>query len=296
MSACFVTVVSADEFQRYVPLWLYSWHRAYPEVALKVWVTGRPSGAMLQLCQSVGLSRYTIYPDAYTNIIDRCKGRPSVCNALRFLLPEDVLYKYDYTYVLDVDLLGFRLNPAHVAWFRGRMDSQGAIGAYRSPYRKPRRPSIYEAGGWRGKFARVAAGTVLLGRPWWKLTHEARNYYLHLARSGQHDDQDKHPFGSYREYDEVMLQRICTRSGITIPTKRYRFYDGTRWPTAYRGIHVGDFKFRKQGKLRRIHKKVGLAYRLLCQDEQWQRLCSWAREAEQPRVLLRRLNRRLGVE
>ena len=296
MKLCVVTVVSADSFQYYIPLFIYTWKRAYPDVRVKVFLLGELNPEVeksLQLIRESGIRGFSVYTGAFSDILPAAYHK-SVPNVMRFLVPHKYLRRYDYAYITDVDFLAFKHVPSHFRYNIRLLD--GPIAAHRSPKRKPRRPEVYGKDGWRGIYARLAAGTVLIKvEEWYKRTKKIRAYYTRLLKTGAKDPVDKQHVGEYREYDEVMLQRMCHHIGIGISEKRYHYKVGGKFNVLYRDVHLGDSKFRrhasKKKMAKRIHKKNVKAFLSLEKDPVWQVIARRSGAVARIREALRRMRK-----
>ena len=262
------TVVSPDKYAGFIPLFVYTASRVG---FVQLYLRGPMPPYVQEALKHVNSKNYNIVENAFKEY----PNRVSVCNCLRYLVPEDDFSKFKYVYVTDVDFLMFPHKPTMERYYQKRMaESRGCFQTFRGTIRRPFRPRI---GLWENKFTRLAGGTVMLKHDWFKKTKAARNYYRHILKHGDHDDMDKIPSCSYREYDEVMLFRICLKSGLQTPTKRRVLVGGSRYNIEYRDIHLGDFDRKRIGKakLRRmfLHAKNKAAFKLLEKEPKWQKCC-----------------------
>ena len=275
MKVCLTTVVSDDLFQYYIPLFVYTAKKAYPNYGVKIFLRGRLNKHVRKLLNDMKKLRmcnphFQVYEDYFL----KYPKRISICNTLRHLLPADKFEKYDYLYITDIDFLIFRHEPTLGRYFQKRIEkTKLPYASFRGPYTRPRRPQITPAG-WKGKYSRIADGTLMLKIPqWFNKTRGARNVYNRIVKKGRNDEFDFHPAASYREYNEVMLYRICVMSGIKTPKKKNRFVNGERYDRNYRDIHLGDFKFRRGSNPKRmdslITKENIKHFKDLEKDETW---------------------------
>jgi hypothetical protein len=117
-------------------------------------------------------------------------------------------------------------------------------------------------------------------------------------KSERHDRYDTVVPASFREYDEVMLHRICRMSNIPSPQKRGCFVNGQKMSWLYRDIHLGDFKFsnrwRDMKRMRsRIVKENVNKYIELINDKCWQKIVRVCTANEDVDRVLRRLNKHI---
>lgn len=272
---CAYTVVSADRFQYWLPLWLYAVKAAYPEWDAKVLITGVLLDGVrkiLELAAFREINNYQLLEQQFEGY----RLANGSYGALRFLIPKHLLRPYKYAYIGDVDLLVFRCNPSHVAYHRAIMKrAKVPYSSFRGPYNRPWRRSVHKEHGWRNQYTRVVGGLAMLQvEPWIHKTAQARKLYAHIAQVGGHDRHDKHRFGSYREYDEVMFGRMLAMSGLSVPQRKWQMPDGSRFDKQYRGIHVGDYRRkRRYGSTSRmrpyVHARCVRAFKRLMEDDNW---------------------------
>jgi hypothetical protein len=277
-SVCISTVCSADHFAYYIPTFVYSIGKAYPECDVKIFLRGKlPQG--VRDCLEIIDETYKNYK-IYENHFLECPNRESTCNTLRHLVSAKYYKDYKYVFITDIDFIFVRQRLPFYTYFANRIrKTKQPYASFRGPLRQPLRPEIHKDF-WTGNFTRIADGTLMLKNPaWFRKTRLARRYYLKKVRRGGHDKLDKHRSCSYREYNEVMLYRICRMAGVKTPWRHDRFVDGRRFNYSYRQIHLGDFKFKDRfpfkRKMRRYLTRGNFEKFLeLEQDETWQRICS----------------------
>jgi hypothetical protein len=251
------TVCSADSYQNYIPLFVYSALRACPESDVIILLTGKMNDIV-----RAGLSkvppewggRWRVLEDQFLDI----PATAYTTNCLRYLIPHGLLHPYKYAYITDVD---FVMLPHKIGLFRYFTDimrvTKMPIASWRSAIRRAWRPEIHGTGGWEGKYRRIVGGTTMIDvRKWYKATSSVRDAYMRAALKRRSDGVDKHVFGSYREYDEVMLCRMCVMSGIATPDIKDTFVNGIPYNRMYRDIHLGDLKWGKKVGRKRFRKMV----------------------------------------
>ena len=270
------TVVSADSFQYYIPIFIYTWLRAYPNAIVKVYLRGKLNADVITTLDLIDEQEsFIIEEDSFLDF----PTRESTCNTLRHLIPEDEFEGFDYLYITDIDFIALRHNPSHLDYFAENMSrTKLPYASFRGPFRKPYRPNISKAG-WKGKFRRVVDGTLMLKIPeWYDATRKQRQHYWDVLLSGGNDGIDTHPSCSYREYNEVMMYRICSKSKIKTPKTRRCFPNGDIFSVKYRDIHLGDFKFKhRQTNHKYLEKKIKIEnirqFIVLEQDPLWREIC-----------------------
>ena len=235
MNKCVFTVCTADYFQFYIPLFVYSALKTWKDVAVLVCVRGELNDitkAALAFIDEKDLNRVNIvesYKAGYPNLV-------GTTGALRFTTDE---IPYDEVLVTDVDMFFTLMRHDIFDYCRYNKDND-MIYVTHGPYHKPHRPEICSE--WKGDYERAAAGLVVLYKNWWDASKIARKLYENKLKNGES--------GHYRESDEVILGRIIKKLGVPIP----------RIPLNYhmRPIHYGDFKstmkhrYTNQNKMRSL--------------------------------------------
>jgi hypothetical protein len=237
------TLVSADKFQHYLPLYIYVARKEYPEYFLKTFVTGKIN-PLVERCLKY-LRESGIRFDEPICVFEDVEQIEGTANSLRFLVHEDYFKGMDYVIYTDVDLLLFRNSPTLLDWHIKRMTKMKTCYAgHHGPWKKKYRPEISKIG-WKGNFERISGGFFMVTQQWYKETKKQRNYYLKKAKGGK--------LGGFREFDEVMLSRITRGSDLPMPPRGFC--------KKQRGIHIGDFKKqmkRRYRSNRRLKKKIAL--------------------------------------
>jgi len=259
-TACITTVCTDDRFQYYIPMFIHTCKRAYPEYPVKVFLRGRLDDITRSAISLIPYKGYTVEE----NFGKDFPHRVSSCNSIRFILGKDHFPKCDIVYFTDVDFLicnHVPLQPlADFYWNKMEAMGQPCLAA-RGPISGIKRPEVCES--WDGKFTRIAAGVFGVKYPdYFDATKKARRFYEEVLKSGRCDGHDNHAAASYREYDEVMLCRILKDSKLKIPKSKYRYVNGEVANSHYRSIHVGDFKTR----FRRRFKSMSKMCRILSRD------------------------------
>ncbi len=288
MSTCLTTVVSADDFQYYIPMFIYTAKRAYPDYGVKIFLRGKINKQVRGILNDMKKLRMcnTDFQILENQFLDY-PNRTSICNTLRHLLPEEQFKGFDFVYITDIDFLIFKHEPSLERYFHKRMSETGLpYASFRGPYTRPRRFKINKIG-WRRSFTRIADGTLMLKNPqWFKKTKDARAIYNRIVKKGTSDRFDNHKAASYREYNEVMLYRICLMSKLRTPKRRNKFANGKRYNRLYRDIHLGDFKFNRGSSIKRMTsymKKENVANFIeLEKDEAWLKI---SKVCEQNKVI-----------
>lgn len=210
---------------------------------------------------------WSVRPNAFKKYPDGV----SMCNALRHVMPEKAFAGYRYVYITDIDFIAFRHKKTHLDYFKIEMDkSKQPYAGFRGPVRGFRRRGVTVLG-WTGAFTRISSGNLMLKGPqWFKKTRSARRKYAAILKRRRQDPNDRIRPASYREYDEVMLYRICAASKLKTPKREGCTLSNKPFNRRYRDIHLGDFKFKK--RLRKkglIHKDNIKAFKELQDDQGW---------------------------
>jgi len=274
---CIATVVSADDYQTYIPIFIYTVKRAYPEYYIKIFLRGKLNDKIRGMLDTMKKCKYCdLGWEIKEKSLMEYPALVSTCNTLRHLLPEKEFKDFDYVYITDIDFIVFRHDPTLLEYFAQRIKkTKLPYASSRGPYQYPRRHHI-NGGGWKGNFTRISDGMLMLKVPeWFNQTEKARHKYEKLLRVGRPDGIDPHQPASYREYNEVMLYRICKQSKLETPKTKNKFVDGHGFKKLYRDIHLGDFKFNKRNKeYRWIKPENFFNFEALQKDEIWQKICS----------------------
>jgi hypothetical protein len=216
MSTVITTVVSADYFQLYIPLFVMAL-RTWYNGNIRIYVRGDVDPRVEECVRLIGFS-VDLVPNYNANI----PNLASTANSLRFIVYDMELSQNDAVIITDADMLVFS-DP--FPWHTDRITMQNPFACHHGAWNLPRRPSVCNS--WRGSFERVAGGMFCATPGWYYKTREARLLYHKLINGGL--------WGNYREADEVMLARIIKGSGMRVPQSK-------DFPADLRGLHLGDFK------------------------------------------------------
>ena len=253
MKACVSTVVTADHFQHYIPIFCYTLKRAV-QCDIKVFLRGH-----LDSMTKEALHVSECYPDILQDTFKGFPNNPSTTNSLRFLVPGIHFGQYEWVYFTDVDFVFLPHEPDFLSYYAKKADVWG------EDYWSRRGPK--RASGTDERAKRIAGGCMMVRVPeWFRRTADMRSKMMPKVESGE--------IGLHREDDEMMLWDICAGSGMKCPTKK-----GNRRGKAYKEIHLGDFKFDgRWGSNRKMAKRIShgnyLKWYRLEEEEGWQKLCS----------------------
>ncbi|MGW8324110.1 MAG: hypothetical protein ACWGNI_00310 [Desulfobacterales bacterium] len=252
MKICFSSVCTDDSYQFFVPLFVYTVKKAYPDAGVKVFIKGTMKPAVRDALKLIPQGGWEVKDGCFKSY----HKKPYVTNCLRFLVNEKEYKGYDYVFIKDIDFLIFSHKRSHIDYFKSAMGKLPYFGA-RGPYRHPRRYNINRIG-WKGDFTRIAGGSFVLKNPdWFNKTRDILKEYRAHIKDGTSDGFDSHAPASYREYDEVMLFRIVRKAGLPAPTRKNKNVYKKHSPKLYRDIHLGDFTKKKHNK-KRLGKRVAV--------------------------------------
>jgi hypothetical protein len=286
---CFSSVCTNDSYQFFIPLFVYTAKKAYPDAGVKVFVKGELKDNTRESLKMIPYDGWEVKEDCFKSY----PNRPFITNCLRFLVNEKEYKGYDYVFIKDIDFLIFPHKISHLKFFKDAMGGLPYFGV-RGPYRHPRRYNINRIG-WKGDFTRIAGGSFVFKNPeWFEKTRETQKKYRSFIKHNLSDDIDHHIPGSYREYDEVMLYRIVKKAGLPVPTRKNKNVYKKHAPKIYRDIHLGDFIKKKHGK-NRLAKRVAVEnlklFAKLEKDPLWLQIRRKAGENAKIREILRRVRK-----
>jgi len=214
--------------------------------------------------------------DIVENVFTEFPSRVSICNTLRHLIPKEFFAGFEYVYITDIDFLFFRHEPTLGQYFAKRIKRcKQPYAAFRGAINVPRRKDVNKIG-WKGSFTRIADGTLMLKTPeWYERTDKFRIQYYKRLKKSEHDKFDSIIPASYREYNEVMLYRICRLAGLETPSKKRHFIDGHKYDITFRDIHLGDMKYNYHKRIKKNITKWNIKnFKLLEKNKTWKALCS----------------------
>ena len=89
-----------NTYQGFIPLFVYSINKAYPEVDIKIFIKGA-----LNLKNKDRIKGMKC--DIYDNFFKEYENRESMSNSLRFLVPSSYFKDYRDIYITDIDFIFF---------------------------------------------------------------------------------------------------------------------------------------------------------------------------------------------
>ncbi len=216
MKRCIMTVCTADYYQNYIPMFIWSALKTFPGVDIRLYVRGELTHDVLDALKFVP-GKYMIienYKTDYPYLV-------GTTNALRFT---EAIHRYDELLITDID---FFFSKVSIDIFQFHRDIKVCkeYSGHHGPYHKPHRPAICPA--WKGDFERITGGFAMLYPGWWEKTDAIRKRWDKELKEGR--------WGHFRESDECMLFRMVREAGLPIAKK-------IPFPRALRFLHFGDFK------------------------------------------------------
>jgi hypothetical protein len=237
MKRAITTVVTADYYQLYIPIFVWSVLKTWRDVDIIIYLRGELDKITLKAMNVVNNS---LYNNAY--VIENYKTdypyQIGTTNALRYTT--EPLKDYDEVLVTDIDFFFTEMPMDIFKWFRDNRECECFSGLH-GPWYKPPRPEICKS--WHGEFQRVAGGFFVIYPGWWEKTKELRETYDSLLYTGHS--------GNFRENDEVILYRMIRDANLPVPKK-------VPLPRFLRHLHLGDFKpemktrYEDMNKMRRL--------------------------------------------
>jgi len=110
---CLTTYIYGVKYQNYIPLLLYSCHKAYPEYDVVLFLYDKLDQHVKRSIDTLNLSNKVIIHEEHFN--DCPKMSPIKSKAFRWILWDDVFKEYDYLYTVDIDMLYIREPlPLHI--------------------------------------------------------------------------------------------------------------------------------------------------------------------------------------
>lgn len=207
MNLCIMTVCDYN-YRDFIPVFLMSAHKAFPDYAIKVYYRGMVDDELLSYCHGNEISD-NFCPDFPFN--------KATTSTMRFCLPDECRPQgCDYFYITDIDMLfvdeSVSLHEQHLKIMErtGLCYENFAVPSNKYTFRMP--------------------GVHFAGLEWWGRTKEARDRfwsYLRLPDSAR----------SY-DFDESVLFKIHQESGLGYTTKGFEDW---RW----HALHLGRYLPRK---------------------------------------------------
>ena len=212
---CMASVVYGT-YGRFIPFYIYSVLKSYPDYFVKVFVQGQLSSGerrAVDLLREGGYTNFTITED-YRTDLEWGVG-------LRWMLPETEFKEFDYLYVGDIDFLIIREDPA---LHEGHLDHCERRGL---PYSNEPRPGTERL-----------TGTQFM---------KVREYYAGIGPLIAEYQNDRELLVSFvqqlRDNDEWFVYHLAERAFDTPPTVEGDYYRPSH------GFHLGHTRARDLKRL-----------------------------------------------
>lgn len=102
---CLTTYIYGTKYQWYIPMLVYSCHKAYPEYDMVLFLYDKLDEEVKNLVNSLCVHNLTIFEEKH----HQCKSMNSLkAKSLRWVLWDESFYKYDYIYIVDIDMFYIR--------------------------------------------------------------------------------------------------------------------------------------------------------------------------------------------
>ena len=200
MSVCITTVVD-QKYSAYIPMFAWCCKTVYPSYHIRIFVVGEYKE---RIKNADIIPLFNDFPTTPYNAI-----------ALRFVVPPEYYREFDYVYITDIDIMIMPERVELADFHKAEMVASGL------PYSNSTRNVHHYLGN------KSLTGLHFATRKWFEQTENERQRYYSLLQKGL--------VGNYREYDGVMLHRMCERSELKLPNK----YNLKK---RHHGIHLGNFR------------------------------------------------------
>jgi hypothetical protein len=102
---CILLYVFGEEYQDYIPLFLYSLNKTYPDYYAKIICDKKVNIKILNLVNKIGNDKYIIVQEfEFDALTTQAKKNPNISKAIRWLYYDKELLEFDYIYIGDVDI------------------------------------------------------------------------------------------------------------------------------------------------------------------------------------------------
>ncbi|MBR5399884.1 MAG: hypothetical protein IK103_08860 [Bacteroidales bacterium] len=102
---CLTTYVYGEKYQDYIPFLVYTCNRSYPEYDIILFLYDKIRPEIKQQLDLIGSKKLTLLEEAYN---DCPSMSPLKAKSLRWVMYDERFNKYDYIYVVDIDMLYIR--------------------------------------------------------------------------------------------------------------------------------------------------------------------------------------------
>ncbi len=216
---CISTTVD-EKYQYYMPLFVLSLSRSYPEYDIKLFTHGKIKAEVKKALKIAGGNCCVV-----SGVFSGWAKHKYSPISWRFLVPPKHYEGYDYVYVTDIDMMITKEKVSLLKFHKMEMEKTGLC--YSN--------SLRNAKHWKGR--QSLSGLHFFNRIWLKKTEKARKRYATLVKQGAK--------GRKREFDGAMLYKMAKKSKVGISRK----YSLVR---RHHGIHLGSSRlFTSKYKIQR---------------------------------------------
>ena len=109
---CFTTFIYGEIYQEYIPLFLYSCHKSYPEYDVHLFLYEGLREDIKKLINLLDINNVYFHEHSFCE----CKKmKPYIAQTLRWVIWDPIFMKYDYLYIADIDMFYIREPiPLHI--------------------------------------------------------------------------------------------------------------------------------------------------------------------------------------
>jgi MoaA/NifB/PqqE/SkfB family radical SAM enzyme len=216
--SCICAIVD-EAMVEYVPVFLYTAYKAYPDIDVKVFMRCDKDGVHKNLIDRyIGFGFYDACTVPVHNELTEYTDKINVTKAVRFIEFEKHLIEYDYVLFTDVDML---------------FVNDGDIIRKHCEQIEKDKTEVYE--NWltiHNGYKRLS-GVHFITKAWWDKTRDARGAIATEIKSAGDAEWDT---------DERELMRIVESSGLPVSPQEKRIW-------RHHAIHLGDVQYSiKNGK------------------------------------------------
>jgi len=218
-----ITTVVDQNYQSYIPLFIYTLKTSYPDYHVKIFTHGQFNQQVKSALELVKFD-YELVPGLFDKYV-KYKYSPI---SWRFVVPPEHYKEYDYVYITDIDMM---ILPEKIPLLNFHLNEMGETGLC---YSNSKRIAKH----WEGH--RSLTGLHFASQEWFTRTEKARKKYDELLKTGS--------VGEKREFDGHMLYLMAKESGLKTPEK-------VPLTERHHGVHLGNFRLFHSYK--KLNKRMG---------------------------------------
>ena len=231
MKLCISTFVSKEYYHQYIPFYIYSIKKTYPDYFVKIFVKeklDRRAMNNIKLIESakdseITLKGFEVIEDFFSVFPNDANG--NIAKGLRWCLPGSLFKGFEYVYIGDIDvfvlperkdLLSFHLDQALY---------------FKLPYSNCIRPeNPYRM-----------SGLHFVSEEYFKIVEDTQKRFIeYILSSGLKNFRN--PYSGHQD-NEYMLFRLIIESGLKLPYPPV-------WDRPKHGIHTGEARI--EGRMREV--------------------------------------------